>query len=251
MENYTAAMSLPYRDGCGGHTHNSGLSFVDPAVLRAAVTRLDAEGFQVHVHAIGDRAVAEALDAFAARPGGQRPRRRPAPRRAPPGRRARRPAAVRRARRDREHPGAVGGQRRRDDRDDAAVHRRGVGRLAVPVRRRSPRAGVRLAAGSDWPVSTPDPLAALHVAVNRVDADEPPAQPFLPERGARRGAGVRGVHQRLGAREPPRRHRRAGARACWPTSRCSTGTRSPATRPAIGATRVVATYVDGRPVYRA
>ena len=42
------------------------------------------------------------------------------------------------------------------------------------------RAGVRLAAGSDWPVSTPDPLAALHVAVNRVDADAPGA-PFLPQ----------------------------------------------------------------------
>ena len=29
------------------------------------------------------------------------------------------------------------------------------------------RAGARLVAGSDWPVSTPDPLAAIHVAVNR------------------------------------------------------------------------------------
>ena len=53
-ENYTAAMTSPYRDGCGGHTHNHGLSFVDPTVLNEAVTRLDAHGFQVHVHAIGD-----------------------------------------------------------------------------------------------------------------------------------------------------------------------------------------------------
>ena len=29
------------------------------------------------------------------------------------------------------------------------------------------RAGARLVMGSDWPVSTPDPLAAIHVAVNR------------------------------------------------------------------------------------
>ena len=29
------------------------------------------------------------------------------------------------------------------------------------------RAGARLAAGSDWPVSSPDPLAAIHTAVNR------------------------------------------------------------------------------------
>ena len=35
-------------------------------VLLEAVPRLDAEGFQVHVHAIGDRAVRDALDAFEA-----------------------------------------------------------------------------------------------------------------------------------------------------------------------------------------
>ncbi len=29
------------------------------------------------------------------------------------------------------------------------------------------RAGARLVLGSDWPVSSPDPLAAIHVAVNR------------------------------------------------------------------------------------
>src|SRR5699024_8764721 len=33
-------------------------------------------------------------------------------------------------------------------------------------------AGARLCMGSDWPVSTPDPWQALHVAVNR---SEPPA----------------------------------------------------------------------------
>jgi predicted amidohydrolase YtcJ len=35
-------------------------------------------------------------------------------------------------------------------------------------------AGVRLAAGSDWPVSSPNPLEGIHVAVNR----------RLPENGA-------------------------------------------------------------------
>ena len=46
------------------------------------------------------------------------------------------------------------------------------------------RAGARLVAGSDWPVSTPDPLAAIHTAVHRTAYDEPaPAgtDPFLPE----------------------------------------------------------------------
>ncbi len=39
---------------------------VDPEALKSHVTALDAEGFQVHIHAIGDRAVREALDAFEA-----------------------------------------------------------------------------------------------------------------------------------------------------------------------------------------
>ena len=34
--------------------------------------------------------------------------------------------------------------------------------------------------GSDWPVSTPDPLQAIHVAVNRTAYGEQ-AEPFLPE----------------------------------------------------------------------
>jgi hypothetical protein len=41
------------------------------------------------------------------------------------------------------------------------------------------RAGARLAAGSDWPVSTPDPIAGLHVAVNRVAHGED-TDPLLP-----------------------------------------------------------------------
>lgn len=39
------------------------------------------------------------------------------------------------------------------------------------------RAGVTPAAGSDWPVSSPDPLQALHVAVNRRSPDAPEGTP--------------------------------------------------------------------------
>ena len=63
-ENQTAAMLTPYRDVHGHDTHNHGLSFVDPALLQGYVTALDAAGFQVHFHALGDRAVREALDAL-------------------------------------------------------------------------------------------------------------------------------------------------------------------------------------------
>jgi predicted amidohydrolase YtcJ len=42
------------------------------------------------------------------------------------------------------------------------------------------QAGARLVAGSDWPVSTPDPLRAIHVGVNRVPFGES-SPPLLPE----------------------------------------------------------------------
>ena len=66
IEDFTAALLEPYLDAAGRPTANRGLSFVEPGALTAAVTRLDGEGFQVHVHAIGDRAVREALDAIEA-----------------------------------------------------------------------------------------------------------------------------------------------------------------------------------------
>src|SRR5205807_403635 len=64
--NFTAGMTSPYLDACGCATANSGLSFVDPVALRSYVTELDALDFQVHFHALGDRAVREALDAVEA-----------------------------------------------------------------------------------------------------------------------------------------------------------------------------------------
>ena len=65
-ENFTAGMIEPYHDPTGCHDHGSGLSYVDPVALLGYVTQLDAHGFQVHLHAIGDRAVREALNAIEA-----------------------------------------------------------------------------------------------------------------------------------------------------------------------------------------
>ena len=65
-ENFTAAMTAPYLDGCGCATANRGTSFVDPGQLPKYVTELDALGFQCHFHALGDRAVRDALDAIEA-----------------------------------------------------------------------------------------------------------------------------------------------------------------------------------------
>jgi hypothetical protein len=62
LENYTGAMSEPYFvDG-----FPTGIPMVDPDFLKTAVTALDAEGFQVHFHAIGDAAITQCLDAVEA-----------------------------------------------------------------------------------------------------------------------------------------------------------------------------------------
>ncbi|TDO55019.1 hypothetical protein EV643_101813 [Kribbella sp. VKM Ac-2527] len=165
-ENFTAGMIEPYFDGCGCRTGNRGLSFVDPAALRADVALLDAAGFQVHVHAIGDRAIREALDAFEAA------------------------RAVNGANDHRHHIAHLQVVHADDLGRFAAlgvtanlqalwaVYERQMLDLTIPflgperTARQYPfgdlaRSGAHLAAGSDWPVSSPDPLAGVHAAVNR------------------------------------------------------------------------------------
>jgi predicted amidohydrolase YtcJ len=58
----TAALIEPYTD----KPDVRGDLWIDPEILKKAVVELDAKGFQVHMHTIGDRAVRTALDAFAA-----------------------------------------------------------------------------------------------------------------------------------------------------------------------------------------
>ena len=60
LENYTAAMLEPYLEGGG----TLGIPMVEPELLKRAVTQLDAAGFQVHFHAIGDAAIRQSLDAI-------------------------------------------------------------------------------------------------------------------------------------------------------------------------------------------
>jgi predicted amidohydrolase YtcJ len=173
VENHTAAMLDPYLDGHGGRTDGTGLSFVDPTALKAYVTALDADGFQVHVHAIGDRAVREALDAFAAAASTN-----------PPGDRRHHIAHLQVV-----HPDDVPRFAALDVTANMqplwAAHEPQMDELNLPYlgERRAGwlypfaalrDAGVRLAAGSDWPVSSPNPLEGIHVAVNR----------RLPEDGA-------------------------------------------------------------------
>jgi len=64
MESYTAVVLEPYK--LPGKKDVRGIPMVDPELLKKAVTQLDADGFQCHFHAIGDGAVREVLDAIEA-----------------------------------------------------------------------------------------------------------------------------------------------------------------------------------------
>jgi predicted amidohydrolase YtcJ len=178
MENGTAALTAPYLDVHGHPTANSGHSFVEPGALRRYVALLDAEGFQVHVHGIGDRGVREALDAFV----GTNPERRHHIAHL----QLVHPSDVRRFG---ELGVAANIQALWACLDDQMVD------LTLPFLGEERTAwqypfaalhdsGATLVAGSDWPVSSPHPLEAIHVAVNRwahgAEGREG-SDPFLPE----------------------------------------------------------------------
>ena len=175
LENFTGALLEPYVD-----TDNYGISMLDREELERAVVTLDAHDFQVHVHTIGDRAVRDALDAIEA-------------------------AQQANGRHDTRHHLAHLQLVHPDDLPRFAAlgvvanvspywacRDAYVDELTEPFigpersARMYPfgsllRAGARLAFGSDWTVSTNDPLPQLEVAVTRIAPDTRDREPLLPE----------------------------------------------------------------------
>ena len=187
-ENHTAAMLEPYLDHDGCSTGQSGLDFIDPGELPAFVTALDREGFQVHFHALGDRAVRHALDAVEA----ARRARRIRPADGKPGPRP--PLAHLQVVHPGDTPRFAGVSATANIQPLWATHEPQMDELTIPFlgERRSgwqypfrslEAAGATLCAGSDWPVSSPNPLWGAHVAVNRslpALAGGQDGDPFLP-----------------------------------------------------------------------
>jgi predicted amidohydrolase YtcJ len=180
FENRTAAMLEPYLDADGRPTGNLGIGMLAADELARVVTALDAEAFDVHVHAIGDRAVRDALDAFqaAAAANGRRDARhqiahlqfvhpddRP---------RFRRLGVVANAQ---PFWSCLDGYMRKLTLPFLAPERAGWQYPWASLR----RAGAVLAFGSDWTVSTANPLEEIEVAVRRVDPGDPDGEPFLPD----------------------------------------------------------------------
>jgi predicted amidohydrolase YtcJ len=173
-ENHTAAMLTPYLGGHGHPAGSMGTSFFGPEELKEAVTAIDARGFQVHFHAIGDRAVREALDAVAA------------------ARAANGPAAARHhiAHLQVVHPDDLPRFRALGVAANCqplwACNEPQMTELTVPFLgpERSgwqypfgslAASGAQLCFGSDWPVSSPNPMWEIHTAVNRT---APPGYPY-------------------------------------------------------------------------
>jgi predicted amidohydrolase YtcJ len=174
LENFTGSLLEPYEG-----TDNRGMSMHEAAELAEMLVLLDGHGFQVHLHTIGDRAVREALDAVEA---------------------AQRVNGKRDARHHLAHIQLV----HPDDQPRFAelgvvanaqpywaAHSNYVDDLTLPfIGERAAyhypfgslvRAGAPLAFGSDWTVSTANPLPIVEVAVTRVQHPERDREPMLPD----------------------------------------------------------------------
>ena len=250
-ENHTAAMLTPYLTGCGCSSDNSGISFVEPGELKKYVTELDASGFQVHFHALGDRAVREALDAVesARTANGWRDTRHHL------------------AHLQVVHPHDVPRFRALGASANLqmlwAAHEPQMDELTLPFlgaergARQYPfgdllRAGATLAAGSDWPVSSPDPFQAIHVAVNRVSPAAPEGTPqFLP--GQRLDLGTALAAYTAGSAHVNHLDDITGSITVGKSADLVVLDRDPFAGPPeeIAATRVLETFVEGRRVHTA
>jgi len=176
MEPHTAALLEPYLDRPG----DRGTPLLEPEAFNALATALDAAGFQIHVHAIGDRAIRMSLDAFEA---------------------AGRANGFRDLRHHIAHLELI------DPADIARFKGLGVAAnfqalwayadpyitdLTLPIlgpgRSRwlypigsVARTGAVIAGGSDWSVSSMNPLEAIQVAMTRRGPDDPPGEAWIPE----------------------------------------------------------------------
>lgn len=178
MENYTAAMLEPYL--LPGKKDVRGIPMVEPEKLKVAVTRLDAENFQVHFHAIGDAAIRQSLDAV---------------------------EAARKANGDLGHRHHISHLQLIDKADIPRFKELGVvanfqplwayadeyiTELTIPFLgpQRSAgmypiasvqKSGATVAFGSDWSVSSPNPFEQMETAMTRLGALGETTEPFLPD----------------------------------------------------------------------
>lgn len=179
IENYTAAMVEPYVGTPMGPEYKGDMNLTADA-LNAYVTALDAAGFQVHMHALGDQAVRSGLDAIEAAENTN-------------GTKDRRPhLAHLEVVRDIDIQRFAGLNATANLQTlwhfrDAYITDLTEPYLPDDVKRwiypakSFKLADTRIAWGSDWPVSTSNPFMSIEVAVTRKDPNDPASTPLVPE----------------------------------------------------------------------
>ena len=187
LETHTARLLEPYTD----KPDTLGLLMVPLDDMMAAVPLLDAAGFQIHIHAIGDGTVRYALDAIE---------------------QARDTNGVRDARHfiahtQLIHPDDMGRFVKLQtvatfspywafsDDYTAIINPPQLGeermKTMFPIAEVL-ATGARVAFGSDWSVSTADPLLGIEVAVRRQDPEDTTAPVFMPEQRISLDAAIAG-----------------------------------------------------------
>jgi predicted amidohydrolase YtcJ len=254
-ENFTGATLEPYLDEHGHPTDNRGLSMVDPELLKEAVTRLDALGFQVHFHALADRAVRESLDAVEA---------------------ARTANGFNDLRHHLAHiqivhPDDLPRFRRLGALANAqplwAAHEAQMDDLTIPFLGEPRwtwqypfgslvRHGATLVMGSDWSVSSPNPMEEMHVAVNRTMPSSYPfrvdnREMFLPDERIDLPTAIGAFT--MGSAYANHRERDTGSVEVGKRADLAVFERNVFAHPVheIADTRCLATYVDGERVFAA
>jgi predicted amidohydrolase YtcJ len=245
LESQTAALLEPYVG-----TDESGILNWNSAVLADLVRRLDRHGLQVHMHAIGDRAVRAGLDALAAArlangPSDNRHHiahlQLVAPADLPRFRELGVIANV--------QPFWMFPDRWFEQNAEAVIGPERARQL-YPLRS-IVRTGARIAAGSDWFVSSPNPFLAIQVGTTRVSPDPPFGDPWIP--GERVSRKTLLAAYTTGGAYVNRREHETGSLEVGKAADFVIVDRNPLTVPVrrIGGTQVLKTFVDGEEVYAA
>ena len=178
-----AWLKAPYSDS----PTNRGLQFFDDTKLRNIMSRAALDGYQIAIHAIGDAANTQALDAFselqATYTGDRRWRIEHA--------QILDPADIPRF----AQLGVIASMQPVHQTSDRmmAEARLDPGRLkGAYVWRSLQVAGAKLAFGSDTPVESPDPFAGLAAAITREDAKGEPFGGWQPQERVSREAALAG-----------------------------------------------------------
>ena len=236
-----AALLADYEDDAG----NRGLTQWAPDALAAVATHAMRNGLQVATHAIGDAAVRAVLDAYeaaiAATGGGPGRHRVEHVQILAPGDEARFAAL-----------GVVASVQPTHATSDMgwAETRLGPDRIrdAYPMRRLA-AAGARLALGSDFPIERVPPLLGFHAAATRTDAAGRPAGGWHAAETLTRAEALRGFT--LDAAYAAFMEHEVGSLEVGKRADFVVLSQDPVAVPAdeILATRVLATYLDGEPIF--